>query len=589
MNVRPLALALLLAAPLPAQQGFEHVVPVDSLFYMGIADVETFGRGFRDSSGGRFWYDPANAPLREALGARVDALTSQMHAELGVDPLDFLDMLHGRIALTTIGRPTPEDLDGDGPRGFAVALLADVGPDREECEKLVSALADRLAEDLGAVRKSTLAGDTEVSVLEIDDDPSDDVSVRMKHAFHGGTLVVTVEAHPLQADAMETLLARLDGEGGDTLADAPLFRNSLAAPSGGLQLWIDFGGIFDLVRQGVEASGEEEELDILRRLGLFDIGCLALNSRYEEGGSRLDMRLDWTGNGWIPTFARLMCVSGPAETLAAVPADCRSSITARLDFGGLFDATIKALIDAEQVTMPEVVEFLTEAEEMLGFNPRDDLLDALDGEVTFVTCEVDPEDTLPGMHEDPQNFVLIIGLTDGVRVNTLIEDAVHRTGLHAARKRAEFQGYEMFSVPMPLPGFQINYAVLPDMAVFSMSGTLLQDVLRRKASPDLPALSANKDFKLRLGSLSRLPGLLQYTDTAANMKGALRALSNMTDMLAEMGEELTDELPQLAGLLSLLSDLPPTDEALIDKHFQGASVSAMSVDAQGVLEQAVSP
>jgi len=589
MNVRRFALLLVLAAPAAAVQdkagsppGFEHVVPSDAVLFVGTADVEALGREFRSSPGGRFWYDPANAPLREALEARIDGLTAQMHAELGVDPLKFLEMLHGRLALTTVGMPRVEDLGPGPPHGFALALLADVGPDRDACETLVSAFADRLAEELGAVRKSAVTGDTEISVLEIARGDENEPSLRLEHGFHGDTLVLTLELHPMQPDALETLVARLDGEPGESLADVPRFAGSLAAESGGTQLWIDCGRILGLLREALVSQGDDEQANFLGRTGLFDLGCLAMNSGYEKAGSRMRLHLDWWGSGWIQTFARLACVSGSASTLSVVPADCLSAFAAHVDFGGLFDAVVKALIDSGAVTMPDVVGFLTEAEESLGFNPRDDLLEALDGQVTLVGCSVPPEEAMPGVEGDPQNMVLLVGLKDGARVNGIIEDAVRRTGLHAARKRAEFQGYEMFSVPV-FPGVEVHYAVLPDLAVLSLSGTLLQDVLRRKADGDLPTLAKDKEFQARLASLTRSPGLLEYQDTAANAKAAFRALDSVGELLQRMDHG------ELAGLIGLLTGLPKVDEALIDKHFKGATVAALSVDEHGLAMEAVSP
>jgi hypothetical protein len=587
MTPRAAALLALLVAPAAAVQdkaprpGFEHVVPSDSVLYVGATDIEQLGRDFRESPGGRFWHDPANAPLREAIEARIDGLTAQMHAELGVDPMDFLGMLHGRVAIASVGLPRVEDLDGT-PRGFALALLADVGEDRDACEELLSALADRLAESMGAVRKSTVAGDTAVSVLELthgDDRPR----LRLKHGFHDDTLVLTLELHPMQPDAMETLIARLEGQPGESLADVPRFRSTLAAETGGTQMWMDFGRVLGLWQAWLERQGEEEAetLGIARRVGLFDLGCLSACSAYEKGGSRMRLRLDWSGNGWLQTFARLACVSGPATTLSAVPADCVSAIAARIDFAGMFDAVIKVIIEMQAATMSEVVEVLTEAEEMLGFDVRDDLLDSLDGQVTLVTCEVPAEDALPGLVAQSQNLVLLVGLKDSARVRELVEGALKRTGLHAVRKRTDFQGFELCSVP--LPPMQLQYALLPDMAVLSLSGTLVQDVLRRKAGADLPVLARDEEFLARSARLTRQPGLLEYQDTAANMRALFRMLGTAGDLLERIDHG------ELGAVVDLLSGLPQVDEALIDRHFHGATVAALSVDEHGLAMEAIAP
>jgi len=589
MNPRRLAATLLLSASAAAQQGFEHVLPADTLAFVGVADVEQVSRDFRASSSGRFWYDPACAALRDALADRIDVLTAQVHAELGVDPLELLDMLHGRVALAFVGTPGDAQAfhDDEDVAGLAVVLLADVGEDRDRCAQVVDALAARLADDAGAVRKSNLVGETEVAVLELSGPGDGDGLVRLNYAFHGGTLLVTLEKHPLPKEPLDALLARLDGVAGETLSDRPGFRGSLAGEAGGLQGWADLGRVMDFVHEAV-AEADDDDLRMMERLGLFDLGCLSFSSRYAAGESRFDLSLDWGGGGWIPSFMRLLCVSGPAGSLGAVPQDCRSAVAARLDFGGLFDTTVKALIESGEVAMSEVTGFLAASEEMLGFNLRDDLLDALDGQVTVVTCEVDAAEAFMGTEADPQNYALLVGLKDGARINTLVEDAVRRMGLHAARKRQEFQGYEMFNVPV-FPGIEVSYAILPDMAVISLSGTLLQDVLRRKAGGDLPALAGDQDFTARAARLLRQPGLLQYTDTAGSVKGAFRALGGLSEMFSRMARNAPDEVPGLGELFSLLSELPAVDEAVIDRHFKGASVTAMAIDEKGLTLQSVSP
>ena len=60
----------------------------------------------------------------------------------------------------------------------------------------------------------------------------------------------------------------------------------------------------------------------------------------------------------------------------------------------------------------------------------------------------------------------------------------------------------------------------------------------------------------------------------------------VTEMLEEFARGAPDEL---AGLFSMLTDLPRVDEAVIERHFAGASVTAMTVDERGLRVQTVSP
>lgn len=602
-NVRTLIVALVPLAPLAAQgepkaapkEGFEHALPADAIGFLGIADVDALGADIKSSAMGRWWFDPANAPVRDALSKQMDAVGAQVEAKLGADPLEVFGHLHGRFGFAGIGHFLPDERDN--PVGLSLALLADTGADRDAVEKLVTTLTGQITGD-DVVSKSSSVGEAEVSAFDFMEDG--EAKGRLQVAFHGETLVATLSFLPVEKDAMERLLAGLDGESSGSLAGAPRFKDSLAAKAGGIQLWVDAAALAKAGQVSVEADIKRHAdgdffkeyyadfLETFRNMGMLDVDCFAAHVGWSAQGSHGEMRLTWPGDGWIPTFARLVLGPGGESLFASVPTSVLSATCLQVDFPGIFDAAMAALIKSGEMQPSDATDFLTQSEQELGFNVRDDLLDMLDGRVGIVSSRVPSEERFPMSQGDPQNVVALLGVKEGPAMASLLEGVLRQTGLIAARQRAEFQGFELFNVPF-MPGMSVNYSVLPDMLVVSTSSTLVQDILRRKTSgSDLPVVANDEGYKSRRALLKSPLGLVQYADAAESMKN----LSALLDMLREeMKSEAARARPDdPEGMLAaFLVALPPFDQAALEKHMKGATVVSVSADEGGFSVQTTSP
>src|SRR5262249_47439723 len=157
-------------------------------------------------------------------------------------------------------------------------------------------------------------------------------------------------------------------------------------------------------------------------------------------------------------------------------------------------------------------------------NPRDDLLELLDGEMVFVTSEADVAEALPGMTADPQTFTLLLGLKDGRGLRSLVDGKLNASAFRAALHTADFHGHRIDTVSL-IPHLSISYAILDDVAVLSLSHRLVEAVLDRHdgrggaALADSPALT-DMTRKLRPGY-----GLLGYQDAAGAIRGAIKTLA----------------------------------------------------------------
>jgi hypothetical protein len=584
-----------------AVQGFESVLPPDTFAFFGSGNVDAALRNLGASAYGAWWRDAANAPLREALADGVSALGDEATAEIGVDPLALPAMAHGRLAFAVAGDLAAEIRAGD-PGGLALILLADVGADREACDAIVATLEDELAADDRTARKLEDIDGTEVTVLE-EVRPAGKPRTRFRVAFHDDTLVVLAEFLPTERDLMAFILGRLAGEPAASLADSPRFRDSLAAQPGDVQGWFDAGAMLAGVRVAVEKQGEAKpdepvsgdeqddeagESELMQRLGVFDIGAISLSMGWSGEGSRMQIRLDWPGDGWIPAVARCLLGPGEAGLISSAPGSAFGATSLHIDFGALFDEVIRIVVQSGKLPPSAAADVLAQTHETLGFDLREDLLEALDGRVSVCVFRVPPEDALPiPSFEVPFNEVVLIGLRDGKEVNSLIEGYVRRTAAHATRQRSVLLGHEVFHIPL-LPGFTAHYAILPDVAIVSFSETLLLDALRRQSDPGTSTLGQDSLFRTRVSQLEMPAGLMHYTVASLGLLVAAGAADSARERLVEM---LTDETATDASrsFAKRLGDLPEIDPQALSRYFDGGMLTTLTMDERGLLFQSASP
>lgn len=568
-------------------RGFEHVLPADALAFAGIADLDALGQALERQSWGKLWKDPACASLRADLEGRLQQVLTSANEKLDVDVEAALKELRGGLALAVCVEPPAE---GQEVHDFEelrtnVLLVAGLDEDHEVLERTIARLMEQVSKESGVltVRSGEIGpwesleahGELPKGVVDVRSVFTDDALV-IELAFGGRTLI-------------EDVLDELDGGGAiDVLADQPRFSSSVAAHQGGLQFWADGHQVFSLLEPEFERmaaskdDGAQIAAGLLLRSGLLGIDDLAASSMVDESGSRFELKLRWPSGGWLHEAFELLCVPGAFDTLAFSQADALSVSAMHIDFAGLFDLALKEALATGKVQMADVVTLMSEFEQGAGFALRDDLLESLNGQLTVMACEVEPTEAWPGATAPgakPTNFVLMLGLKDGAAFNTLLEDLVRSRGLHAARERTEFQGFEMFNVTV-FPGFALNYAVLPDMLVASLSPTLVQEVLRRSAGADLPRFADRKDVIALLGQLSEGRGMVGLSEASQNAYSMVAGL--MAGLaVAGMGRNQSPD--------EVLSKLDLPELSVFEKHFKGLVANSLTVDDDGIWMEAVAP
>jgi hypothetical protein len=171
--------------------------------------------------------------------------------------------------------------------------------------------------------------------------------------------------------------------------------------------------------------------------------------------------------------------------------------------------------------------------------------------------------------------------------------------MHAARKRTEFEGFQVYTLPV-MP-FSLSYSIADDFAVFSLAPTLLQDVLRRKSNHELGSLVADAGFRRQFDGMTQSNALLIWTKTSTEISGAAQASSASAGGEDEpiYGPDGQVIVPGGGGtppaedsvssrVAAALAALQGLDPALIAKHLPQGSLLGISVDEAGVRLEGVS-
>ena len=569
------AISLTLIVTATSRAGLEEVLPEECLIFVGVNDLEQFKTGFEKTAWGRFLSDPEMTSMRELFQQKVTELGAEAEEEAGANPFDLVEMTSGSAAMFLLDLGLPAD--PAGAPTMSMGVMVGVGERGDDFLTLVDELFEKSVTEGLTVRESEEEGDITVTVMR-DAEEQEGSGHEIRYAVTNQTFVLLIESEELlEKGYFGGLLDGLTGETENPLEAAEGYANSLAAGVGdGLQFFAD---LRRLVAQGIAASKASGEMDeqmetIADALAFGDLGYFSASLQLGEEGTAMDFGLDWAGQGYLLEVLQSLLVTGSLETSRLMP---NKPLSANMFFIDLL-AGLDAGFAAAREIAPEQAKMAQDQMEMGfqqdGFHVRTDLLANLAGEIGFFTARIEDElDAMPGTEEDPQSFCSLISLKDGSKVESVIESILRTTGMHAARKREEFQGHALYSLPIPVLGSKARYTILDNMLVFSPSAELIQDVLRRKAQSDLPTLADNESFSAIFESVpDGQVTAAGYNDAAASVKALLQGLQMIINEgdLFDLG--LGDE--------GLNLELPSPD--LADKYFEASSVSVFKVSENGV-------
>jgi len=589
----------------PPRPGFETIVAHDSLIYLGIDDVAALRRDWEKSAWGRMYADPAAEPVRVAMRGLLDALAAQSKDELGFDAVETADMLSGRFGVALAGAPDLE-APGDEMGDLHGVLAADAGEHAPVVKERVTRLFEKLVERGEAVLR--IEADGEVDVVSVVPTAEGERSrISLAAADTTFALGLALGTH-VERDDFHRFLAALAGDGKDTLLQLPAFRRSHAAQPGGVKLWVDTGALLRAGIERAEAQGEAaaEELKMRQTLGLHRFGPLASRYAIDANGVRFDVHQSWDG-GLLPRLVDAWLAGGDTTLLKVVPVDAQMVLSFHLDLAAGFDASDAAareLAGSPLFGGSDAPADPAAPAEDGALDPKRDFLEHLDGRLALFLAKTDETEALPfRLGGASMNVAVALGVKGAGALRASVDRLLRQQGLHAARRRAEFEGFEIFTLPV-MP-FMVHYAIADDLAILSMSQTLVQDVLRRKSNPELACLRNDASFQRQLEAMVHPHGLLVWGSNTSDLfsgaggatLGGLRAMGDPDEVEigpdgepifggGEGGGEPADGVTR--RLIELLQAFEALDPTLAAKHLPAGALIGLAADPEGIRIEGVS-
>lgn len=576
-----LAAGLALCARVPtATAGFETAVPGETLAYIGIDDLGGLKKAFGKTAWGKFLGDPAFDSMKAFLGDEIASIGAKAAESTGHNPFDLLDLVDGPAAICLIDAADPDLLKPHADYvPFAVALVLGTGEHGEEFVEKFDAMWEEGLKSGEAIKSAESVGDVEVTVIRSADADSGP-PIQLNYGLSGSTFVATLLTEELVDRAyFAQIVDGLNGEAEESLADSDGYASSVAgSAAGGVKMYFDLNTFATRVIAAADAEGEfsDEDKALIDNLGIEDVKTLACTLGFPDGHMASDLQLAWSGQGHLKHIIQTLFTTGAFRTPKLVPAEVLQMNAWHMDIAPTIDAVLALMRDVSPDDAAQAEGMMQMFFQQEDFNVRTDLIDNLGGEFCYFTAKVDEAEALPGSEEDPQNFAAMITLKDGTKFESALDVLVRTQGLHASRKREEFQGVTVYQVPLPFLFVNLHYAVLNDMLVASLSGELLKDVLRRRGDSTLPSLAEKKTYAELVDELAEGPltsiSYQDQADPARTMIEFLRAFA-----YGEPPPGIPIEVHPPRGEPKF--DVP--DPELADKYFKGAAVTVSRVADAG--------
>jgi hypothetical protein len=579
-----LAASLLVAltpSPALAADGvsFEEVLPKGTLGFVLVDDMAALREDLASTSWGRVLADPEMSAVRGALEDGLSDMAARGSENWGHDPLSMFNAVEGQVAFALLELALPKDPMDDTP-GVALALLMELGDGEEEFGSAFDGLIERWVDDSGQLLKTETVRELPAALV-VDPDGREG---EMAYLFAESVLVMVLTSS--DADATElagVLVDGLRGEAEDALLDQPEYTSSVACRAvvepAGVRMWGHLGAAWEVLFSMAEAD-DEDSVQGMRDMGLDQLRSLANTTWIDDGWVHSKGRVDVAEPEGLWSVLAATIDDQRCRLLDLVPPGVATAFAADLDLGAGFDAALELVASIDPELGLGMITDMAEMEAELGFHPKDDLLDGLDGQFMVFMSEVDISEALPLGGGEPMNFCLAAGLYDGEEMRRLVDALVRRNGLHAARTRVEFEGYDLYLIPLG-PGLKLAYAVLDDLLVLSASPSLVQDVLRRKANPELLSLASSDFFSEARAKLPEAESFVQY----ARAGDSIRTVFSLLEEIQRTGAiqfnplEPPEELPEELLVFLRAFTLPEGD--VVERHVGGAELAVWSLDEAG--------
>lgn len=484
----------------------DQLLPPGVLLHVRISDISDLKERLPKTGFGKMYQDESMAKIRAEVQKGFDKASEEAGKELGFPLSDLLNLPAGEASFALL-QPAGRDLAG-------VALM-EIGEQQETLNKALAKLEEALTAK-GAKKKTETVENVEVTVFETPKDGQSDSTEGEKNTFcyfsKDGVFVGGSDLSVLQ-----DVLNRWDGESDDVLAEQEVYsyiRTKCATRSDDEDSVIDwYIDPIGLVTAGLNASEDASTQALMFSAYLPTLGL----DKFKGVGGSLDLAeggYDMHSKSFMyveqPTSGVLRAFEFPATDLTPpdwVGAAAPQYFAMNWDAAGAYTALTEmadTLMNKPGAAEQQISGMTSE----LGFHPKDDLIDHLDGQVIILS------DTDGKTEQAAQKVLIALKLKNSAKFQETLNVLLEKAG--SAVTEREFEGTKVYDIASPDPNMSPAFAISKDNFFVASHTDALEAAIRPSTRSE--TLAESKGYIKLKKLFPAKNSMISFSDMAKQVK-----------------------------------------------------------------------
>lgn len=454
----------------------EQLLPNEVLGFFSIPSVPDLKNRWSQSLWGRMAEDESFTEFLQEVERAKEQISSQLEDQTGLTLEELWELPSGQVTLALIDR---------APEPFGLVGVLEYG-DRQETVDAILEKMDAGLMEKGATKDSREIDGTEVTIYTL---PQEEVegedAVPGEEAPPNKLAYALRDSHLIignGAEVIEPVLARWNGDGGQTFASHDVYKHVLQKTSGEegkplLKWYVDPIGLVQAAVNAVQVENPQAQLALafLPTLGLDRFR--GIGGTMEMATGDYDSVSRTYGYVHLPATGLLRAFQLPATELAPpawVSKDATSYMGLNWNVAGAYKA-IESLYDMLQGPggFARMMDQLAQQPGGPQLHPRKDLIDQLTGKIHIVGDYAQPDDATTA------RMLFAAELKDPAKMEATLSKIAKTPGFPG--KSRDFRGQAIYEIP-PLgadpEAASMGAAVANDHLMIAADITLLEQVLR---------------------------------------------------------------------------------------------------------------
>ena len=483
----------------------DRLLPPGVLLHVRFSDISDLKERLPKTGFGKMYQDESMSDVRAKVEEAFNKASAEAGKELGFPLSDLLELPTGEFSFALL-QPAGRDLAG-------VAMM-DIGDAQETLDKALAKLDEALTKN-GATKKTETVEEVEVSIYEIPKQgsgSSDSEKNTFCYFVEDGMFVGGSDLTVLQ-----DVLARWEGDSDDVLAEEEIYsyiREKCATREEGdsvVEWYIDPMGLVTAALNANEDLSTQALMfsAYLPTLGLDKFKALGGNLDLAEGGydshSRNFMYIEQPTTGVVRAFEFPPTDLTPPNWVGASTPQYTAM---NWDATGAYVA-LTEMADTLMNQPGAAAQQVGQAAQQLGFHPKDDLIDQLDGPIVMLS-DIDAK-----AEQVAQRVLVAVKLKDSDKFQETLNALLEKAG--SAVTERDFEGTKVYDIQSPNPEMAPALAIAKDHLFVSTHADMLEAALRPNSS-DSDSLAESKDFRQMIKLMPSKVSMLTFSDMAKQLK-----------------------------------------------------------------------